>query len=390
MIAVSAQNGVTRHWHTLKMPLRNEEGAITGLISSARDMTEHIRAEEELRRSYEILALPQRVSQSGVWDWDIAHNHTFWSAEYYALYGFPPETELAMSRGSPPFTPTTTLTCVYEVLDLDGDWNEEFRILHPERGERWLVGIGQVAYDEAGNATRFTGVNLDITERKVIDGAAALSSLFAWPMQDAIISTDLEFRIRSWNRGAEQVYGWSAAEAVGQTVSELLATTYVEADTDPSAVIATFLSEGRWQGEVIHPHKNGGRLFISNTTTLLRDEAGNPSGAVAVNRDATARNRPKRYVSGTGQCDSGEFLDHTKTRRECGTYGRPRDCGLVCDRSIDPRRYHCGCRPGPCGPGKGPVGDGVASTLSRRYQCTGGGTARDSHGRLRVLSCYYR
>ncbi|MEZ4682697.1 MAG: PAS domain S-box protein [Caldilineaceae bacterium] len=94
---VSAQNGVTRHWHTLKMPLRNEEGAITGLISSARDMTEHIRAEEELRRSYEILALAQRVSQSGVWDWDIAHNHTFWSAGYYALYGFHRRRNRAMS-----------------------------------------------------------------------------------------------------------------------------------------------------------------------------------------------------------------------------------------------------------------------------------------------------
>ncbi|MCB0120772.1 MAG: PAS domain S-box protein, partial [Caldilineaceae bacterium] len=59
----SEQHGVIRHWHTLKMPLRNEDGAITGLVSSARDMTERIRAEEELRRAYEILALAQRVSQ---------------------------------------------------------------------------------------------------------------------------------------------------------------------------------------------------------------------------------------------------------------------------------------------------------------------------------------
>ncbi|MEZ4682696.1 MAG: PAS domain S-box protein [Caldilineaceae bacterium] len=99
---------------------------------------------------------------------------------------------------------------------LDGDWNEEFRILHPERGERWLVGIGQVAYDEAGNATRFTGVNLDITERKVIEAQLRYQAYLLNNVQDAIISTDLEFRIRSWNRGAEQVYGWSAAEAVGR------------------------------------------------------------------------------------------------------------------------------------------------------------------------------
>ncbi|MEZ4682695.1 MAG: PAS domain S-box protein [Caldilineaceae bacterium] len=94
-----------------------------------------------------------------------------------------------------------------------------------------------------------------------------------------------------------------------------MATTYVEADTDPSAVIATFLSEGRWQGEVIHPHKNGGRLFISNTTTLLRDEAGNPSGAVAVNRDATARKQAETRLRFLVQASAilASSLDYTKT-----------------------------------------------------------------------------
>jgi len=295
----SEQHGVIRHWHTLKMPLRNEDGAITGLVSSARDMTERIRAEEELRRAYEILALAQRVSQSGVWDWDIAHDYTFWSAEYYDLYGIPPETAPGHDPWIAAIHPDDRARIerrLHEVLHVDGDWNEEFRITHPERGERWLVGIGQVAYDEAGSAARFTGVNLDITERKAAEAQLRHQAYLLENVQDAIISTDLEFRIQTWNRGAEEIYGWSAAEAIGQRVYELLATTYADTDADPDIVRNAFLTTGRWQGEVIQADKNGHRLFISNITVLLRNEVGEPTGAVAANRDITERKQAEERL----------------------------------------------------------------------------------------------
>ncbi|MCB0111803.1 MAG: PAS domain S-box protein, partial [Caldilineaceae bacterium] len=289
-----------RHWHTLKMPLRNEDGAITGLVSSARDMTERIRAEEELRRAYEILALAQRVSQSGVWDWDIAHDYTFWSAEYYDLYGIPPETAPGHEPWIAAIHPDDRARIerrLHTVLEINnGDWNEEFRIVHPERGERWLVGIGRVAYDEEGNATRFTGVNLDITERKAAEAQLRYQAYLLENVQDAIISTDLDFYIRTWNRGAEEIYGWSAAEAIGQRVYELLATTYVDADVEPAVARNAFITTGRWQGEVIQAHRNGHRLFISNITVLLRDEAGNPIGAVAANRDITERKQAEERL----------------------------------------------------------------------------------------------
>ena len=45
-------------------------------------------------------------------------------------------------------------------------WDEEFRALHPTRGERWMAGLGRIERDQTGRALRFSGINLDITERK--------------------------------------------------------------------------------------------------------------------------------------------------------------------------------------------------------------------------------
>lgn len=106
---------------------------------------------------------------------------------------------------------------------------------------------------------------------------------------DAIISTDANFRIKTWSRGAEQLYGWTATEAIGQRMSTLLPTTFVEGDIEQ--VEATFLSEGYWHGEVVQPHKDGTPLAILASISKLADDSGRLVGAVAVNRDITERKR---------------------------------------------------------------------------------------------------
>jgi signal transduction histidine kinase len=51
------------------------------------------------------------------------------------------------------------------------DYSVEFRIIHPQRGERWLAGVGKVERNASGEAIRFSGINIDITERKQAEAA---------------------------------------------------------------------------------------------------------------------------------------------------------------------------------------------------------------------------
>lgn len=106
-------------------------------------------------------------------------------------------------------------------------------------------------------------------------------------VSDAIISTDLNFHVQSWNKAAETIYGWSADETIGKLLSDMIPTRY--SDDQIEAIRKVFSQEGHWEGEVIQRRKDGTPVHIHNSGTLLKDSTGQPVGAVAINRDITAR-----------------------------------------------------------------------------------------------------
>ncbi|MDE3039547.1 MAG: PAS domain S-box protein [Nitrospirota bacterium] len=150
-------------------PVKNAEGKIIGSFAIIRDITERKRVEEELRRSLEYLEMAQAGAEAGLWDWDIRSNRVTWSEQHYRLYGLSPATIPSYENW---------LASVYEEdrqrADLNvreavkrcSDLNHDFRIIHPERGLRWLVAIGRTICDDKGAALRMTGFAFDITERK--------------------------------------------------------------------------------------------------------------------------------------------------------------------------------------------------------------------------------
>ncbi len=104
-------------------------------------------------------------------------------------------------------------------------------------------------------------------------------------VSDAIITTDLDFVIRSWNKAAESVYGWSAAEAVGRLMTDLIPTEY--GDPSDDVVRERFQQTGAWAGRVLQTRSDGTRVPIHASVTTVVDEAGRPLMVVAINRDMT-------------------------------------------------------------------------------------------------------
>ncbi|HEY8672074.1 MAG TPA: DUF4118 domain-containing protein, partial [Terriglobales bacterium] len=88
---------------------------------------------------------------------------------------------------------------------------------------------------------------------------------------DAIFVKTASGTISYWNQGAERLYGWSMAEAIGKTPHELLKTEY----PIPTQVIE---SQDKWEGELRHTRRDGTRLVVSSRWTTLRDGSGKPVG----------------------------------------------------------------------------------------------------------------
>jgi formate hydrogenlyase transcriptional activator len=110
---------------------------------------------------------------------------------------------------------------------------------------------------------------------------------------DSIIVRDLENRITSWNRGAEEQYGWKREEALGQ-----LAHTFLQAQfSRPLEEVEHALHRDRyWEGEVVHTAKDGRQLVVASRRVLQCDSAGNPIAILEINNDVTARKQAEEAL----------------------------------------------------------------------------------------------
>lgn len=119
-----------------------------------------------------------------------------------------------------------------------------------------------------------------------------LRSMIADQMLEAVIFVDPEGTIRWWNRGAEVLFGFTAAEAVGESL-DLIVPEKLRRAHDQGfrrAVASGHLH--KTQGQVLTTrslNKYGARLYVDFAFGILKDEDGTLLGVYAVGRDATAR-----------------------------------------------------------------------------------------------------
>jgi PAS domain S-box-containing protein len=113
---------------------------------------------------------------------------------------------------------------------------------------------------------------------------------------DAILVRDMANRILEWNRGAEELYGWSAQEAIGQVTHILFKTRFPMALTTIHAYLE---SAGEWEGELIHTRPDGRTVIVESRQALIRDTDGHPSAILEINRDITERRHMEEAESST-------------------------------------------------------------------------------------------
>ncbi len=102
---------------------------------------------------------------------------------------------------------------------------------------------------------------------------------------DAIVVSDINHVITFWNAGAEALYGWSAAEAIGKSIDDLLQ--YDKKQFRGS--VAKLMKTGEWSGEVVELDKNNRELIIESHWTLVNDEFGQPKSIFTINVDISSR-----------------------------------------------------------------------------------------------------
>jgi two-component system sensor kinase FixL len=151
-----------------------------------------------------------------------------------------------------------------------------------------------VAEMNVGGRRGFIGVIRDISERKLAEAARDQLAAIVQSSHDAVIGKSLAGFITSWNRGAEEMYGYTAAEAIGQPIA-MLAPPPLEGE------IPTLIERAR-RGEVITNYettritKDGRQLDVSLTLSPIQDAAGQIVGVSTIARDVTQLNQAQRRI----------------------------------------------------------------------------------------------
>ncbi|MGO8947139.1 MAG: PAS domain S-box protein [Ktedonobacterales bacterium] len=113
---------------------------------------------------------------------------------------------------------------------------------------------------------------------------------------DAILVRDNANRVLVWNTGAEELYGWTAQEALGRVTHILFKTRF---PVSPYAVQSQLYRDGTWEGELVHTRPDGRTLIVESKQVVVRDASGQPSAILEINRDITERRRVEESEAST-------------------------------------------------------------------------------------------
>ncbi|MFL5656629.1 MAG: PAS domain S-box protein [Ktedonobacteraceae bacterium] len=174
-----------------------------------------------------------------------------------------------------------------------GRWTATFeRELLRRDGSRLPVLVEFSSLENASD--RYVAKMVDLVEHQRTQRYALHSAAIIESSDDAIIGKDLDGIIVSWNRGAEHLYGYRAQEVVGKPISLLIPPEL----SDELPGILSLLQRGEriTHYETVRMTKDGTRVAVSVTISLIKDSSGTSIGASSIARDITDRKRMEDII----------------------------------------------------------------------------------------------
>lgn len=278
-------------------PFLKEERRLINEI--AKRLGEHIerqQAEESLRNNQEMLLRTEQIANIGSWEYYIATDKTNWSDGMFRITGLDP------AQPSPNFSDHTgfifpedleRLRKAVEIcISTGAPYELETRLIRPDESIRHVLAYGQAEMIGIKPPRRLFGFLQDITERKKTEEALRRNEEFQRAMIEcspvALYSIDMNGRVESWNKSAERIFGWTAAEIIGKPLPIVPADKQNEFSILREQVLK---GEGFFGKELVRIRKDGNEIPISLSVAPIRNDRGETVGVLGAAEDISERMR---------------------------------------------------------------------------------------------------
>jgi PAS domain S-box-containing protein len=291
-------------WHSSYSfaPIRNSEDEITGTVVLMRDTSPTKQRELELKRVNERLNIASRAAGAGIWDWNMETGEIEWSPVMFELLGLDPQNTKASFEAWEsiihPEDLKKTGERINNAVENHTFLDNLYRIIKPDGEIRWINALGQTGYDQEDRPLWMTGICLDITDRwemelkyrELVQNASSI-----------IIRWDLKGRINFFNEYAEEIFGYSAPEVLGQSVMDVI----VPRKDSSGAVLGNIVQDILETPEQFTVNENenitkdGKRIWIRWINKPIYDGQGRIQEVLAVGMDITQRVHAEKRLKET-------------------------------------------------------------------------------------------
>lgn len=284
--------------------LRDAAGKLLHFIAQIEDIHERKQSEAQLENLRQRHALALRSGDLGVWEFTPDTDTLIWDWQMHELYGrdaLLPVTLGDWQASVHPEDLDQANAAVARCLDHKTEVLCSFRIRHPQRGVRYIEGSADVILDAKGTVLRVVGVNRDVTDAHLAQTRLMQSEERFRLMVDAavdyaIILLDTRGHVASWNRGAERMYGYTAAQILGRSPTCLLTAADQQLDIYGNSFREAEAS-GRFESEGWQLRRSGERIWVNMLVTVLRDAGGAVLGYAQMSHDLTARRAAEQQLA---------------------------------------------------------------------------------------------
>ncbi len=260
-------------------------------ITAARRREEELReSEQRFRRFVETTHIIPWEAEPGTW------RYTYVGPRSSAILGYPLETWFAEDFWRAHVHPDDREAAAAfrrEQSKSREDFEFEYRMLAADGRTVWFHDVVHVVRGPAG-VEKLQGFLVDITERTSAAEEHGRLAAIVESSNDAIIGETLEGMITSWNKSAERIYGYPAAEVLGRSVRMLVPRE--RADEVERILDRTKRGEMIEHLETLRVRKDGQQIHVSLVVSPIRDVVGKIVGASATARDITQRKQLEAEV----------------------------------------------------------------------------------------------